>query len=302
MSSARNPRRFLYLLVTVLVVGAGLVFWTVGSRAETTEPAQPAPTEEPAAPAAAYVGSDTCGACHQEVGPALTAGLHGAAMGAAETAGRGHLCEGCHGPGSLHADDPANTDVSGGLRETARSGVGCLTCHDTRISPVRWHSSEHKRADVACLDCHGQKDQPHADLARKPASDTCMVCHGEKRAQLSLTSHHPVREGRIDCADCHDPHRPMGREMNREVCLPCHANRRGPFVFEHGAISADLTDGCLDCHQPHGSPNTRLLKLSNRGLCLQCHADKALHFVGTTCWDCHQGLHGSNSSPLLLSE
>ena len=119
---------------------------------------------------------------------------------------------------------------------------------------------------------------------------------------FALTSHHPVREGRMECYDCHDPH---GRQSNRDFvnkCLSCHAQHRGPFVFAHGAISGDLTDSCLDCHRAHGSPNRRLLKYTGRGLCLQCHADKALHFVGVTCWTsgCHKQVHGSNSNPLLL--
>ena len=303
MRSARSLLKFSYPLVAVITMAVGLVVLTVASGAETPAPTTPGPAAQPAAPPVAqYLGSDACVACHQEVKDLLDKSLHGAALSAAEAGGRGHQCEGCHGPGSLHADDSADAALRASLKATARGGTGCLGCHDQAVSPVRWRGSEHKRAEVVCLDCHGQKGQTHGEVTRKPSSDLCLSCHGGQRAELAMTSHHPVGEDRLRCADCHDSHRRMGREMNRDVCVACHADRRGPFMFEHGALSGDLTDGCLDCHRSHGSPNTRLLKLPSRGVCLQCHADKVNHFVGTVCWDCHQGLHGSNSSPLLFTD
>ncbi len=305
MKTVQNRLKIPHWSVAVAMVGLLLTGVKTGFEAESAEPAPPAAeagsVAEPAAATASYLGSDACAACHQEVRDALQQSMHGAALSGAEAAGRGHQCEGCHGAGSLHAEDPTAANLSAALKERARSGAGCLSCHNTRVSPVGWQGSEHRRGEVLCLDCHGQPDQPHADLERRPSSDACVACHGEKRAQVEMPSHHPLREGRVACADCHDPHRAAGREMNREVCVSCHANRRGPFLFEHGAISGDLTEGCLDCHLPHGAPNARLLRLANRGLCLQCHADKGAHFPGTVCWDCHQGLHGSNSSPLLFT-
>jgi DmsE family decaheme c-type cytochrome len=282
------------VMIGCLVVVCASVGWEAYSAGAK-------PAAAPAAGAAKYVGTDTCVGCHQEIKDELGKGLHGTAAATAEAQGRGRLCEGCHGPGSLHADDPTDKKVSAVLVKTAHDGTGCLTCHDPRLSPVMWKCSEHKRAGVGCMDCHGQKGDPHADLTRRPTADRCFSCHGDKKAEFSLTSHHPVLEGRIECVDCHDSHKPMGREMKRAICLPCHADVRGPFRFEHGAMAGDLTDGCLDCHRPHGSPNDRLFKLSGRGLCLQCHGDKVLHFVGSTCWDCHTAPMGSNTSPLLFT-
>jgi DmsE family decaheme c-type cytochrome len=136
-----------------------------------------------------------------------------------------------------------------------------------------------------------------------PSSQACLSCHSEQRAEFSLPSHHPVKEGRIECADCRDPHRPVTEKIKLETCTKCHLQQRGPHIYEHGAISGNgLTDACLSCHVPHGSPNQRMLKLTNRGLCLQCHADRATHFPGRNCADCHQAVHGSNTSTLLFRE
>ena len=52
-------------------------------------------------PAATYIGAEACLECHSEV--AKTLGPHGS-PGFGKLSDHG--CESCHGPGSLHADDP----------------------------------------------------------------------------------------------------------------------------------------------------------------------------------------------------
>jgi predicted CXXCH cytochrome family protein len=37
-------------------------------------------------------------------------------------------------------------------------------------------------------------------------ADTCYTCHKSQRAKAMRTSHHPVREGKMDCSSCHNPH------------------------------------------------------------------------------------------------
>jgi nitrate/TMAO reductase-like tetraheme cytochrome c subunit len=38
-------------------------------------------------------------------------------------------CEACHGPGSIHANNPANTEVMHGMREHANRPNTCTDCH-----------------------------------------------------------------------------------------------------------------------------------------------------------------------------
>ena len=122
--------------------------------------------------------------------------------------------------------------------------------------------------------------QPHGDIQKTPTSDSCLTCHGEKLAEPISTIAPPgERRAYHLCRIVINPHQPMGKEIQKKVCLTCHAEQKGPMRYEHGAISGNLTDACLDCHRPHGSPNQRLLKITNRGLCLQCHGDKASHFI-----------------------
>lgn len=259
-------------------------------------------------------------------------------MLAAEQKGQGHTCEGCHGPGSQHAEDPS-VETAALLKAAARTSDGCLGCHTGKLSRTEWLHAGVKHDGVTCLDCHAatqhvltapakkadkaakkadKSAQPvkpeakatppapkpfdHASFTRTPAAETCLSCHTAQRAELSLPSHHPVLEGRVTCTDCHAPHQPPSDRLKRDVCVRCHAAQRGPFINEHGAISGQLTDACLDCHNPHGAANQRLLKFNGRGLCLQCHADRATHYVGQNCASCHTAVHGSNSSELLFNK
>jgi len=317
------------LIVLALICVIGLFVNYLGAvpssaESQTTPPPQ-ATAKKGKAPAAKFVGSETCLGCHDGIGDTFHKQNHGLAMIATEAKGQGYLCEGCHGAGSAHADDPS-AETAKPLKMNAQNGTGCLSCHNTRLSPTKWQRSNHHRAGINCIQCHGQvlnthidptakvkqpgakkgetmpNLQPHGDIVRKPSADACLACHGNVRGESSLPYHHPIKEGRITCSDCHDVHRPMGEEIQREVCITCHAEQHGPFRYSHGAISGKLNDGCTSCHRPHGSPNQHMLKFSNRGLCLQCHADRALHFPGRLCWDCHSAVHGSNSSPILFNE
>ena len=69
------------------------------------------------------------------------------------------------------------------------------------------------------------------------------------------TSHHPVREGKMGCASCHNPHdgtQPEddeGRLGQRAVHSPATPRSAGPFLWEH----APVRENCVTCHDPHGS-------------------------------------------------
>jgi DmsE family decaheme c-type cytochrome len=92
------------------------------------------------------------------------------------------------------------------------------------------------------------------------------------RAKMQRTSHHPVREGKMTCASCHNPHdgsRPkmMKADSVNELCYKCHTEKRGPFLFEHAPVRED----CVTCHEPHGTNQERLLVAKQPYLCQRCH-------------------------------
>jgi len=180
---------------------------------------------------------------------------------------------------------------------------------------MNWHGSKHQRSDIACSNCHTVHANKDPILVKTSQPTKCFSCHPEQRAQANRTSHHPILEGKVVCADCHNPHgsvqedKMLVRARVNDTCYKCHADKRGPFLGEHAPVRED----CTLCHNPHGSTQARLLKERPPYLCQQCH-DTSHHsgspYGGETyiggrapqvqasgkgCLNCHSQVHGSNS-------
>jgi DmsE family decaheme c-type cytochrome len=311
----RSHRLLLPLCAVVLLALAGFGFAT--------------PQEEPAEPAAApappqgFAGSDTCVACHSEVGDHLETTPHGKDV-FERMASQG--CESCHGPGAAHAEDPDNPALRPSIAKLTKKEQNalCQSCHDGR-EQFFWHGSTHQKRGVSCTDCHSVHafKSEGAQLKAKNETESCLTCHKDVRAEMWKSSHHPIREGEMTCADCHNPHGAQTPKMVRaasvnEQCYTCHTEKRGPFLWEH----APVRENCLTCHTPHGSNHIKLQKTSVPYLCQQCHANTrhpgtlydglrvptlenpatgSNRVFNRACVDCHNLIHGSNhpSSPYL---
>jgi len=148
-------------------------------------------------------------------------------------------------------------------------------------------------------------------LIKSTAADTCYSCHQEVRAEANKMSHHPIREGRMDCASCHNVHGASDglliKPTLNDTCFTCHAEKRGPFLWEH----APVRESCATCHTPHGSNQRTLLTAKDPFLCLSCHSygghinlpryNRVSNPYGSGCSNCHTSVHGSNhpSGPKL---
>lgn len=90
-----------------------------------------------------FAGRKACGDCHSDKLELLLKHEH-----------KTLSCEGCHGPGQAHAEDP---DV-----EISKSNYGvCLRCHEANPSRPKWHKqivSKDHYTGSKCTDCH----VPHA--------------------------------------------------------------------------------------------------------------------------------------------
>ena len=197
-------------------------------------------------------------------------------------------CSTCHKPHSRVSSE-TRTDL-------------CLECH-TGSPTSAWHSSYHYREGVACADCHTAHPQAqlsqvvaishtHVDRQRlRPMGvadpDTCFKCHPKIFAMASLPSHHPIREGKLRCADCHDSHGQDHASLKaptlNQLCFECHAELAGPFVWEH----APVTENCAICHNPHGTTANNLLHQPPMFLCLRCHTAHSTHGRSLQCTRCH---------------
>ena len=288
-------------------------------------PASPATPQRPLPPAlsgAEFVGEETCLACHETQKKGYAGTLHGRADHPRSPAAK-QGCESCHGPGSRHLEDPTMSGTIQAFSRTAArdANTACLTCH-ARGAHAMWEGSVHEARGLACVNCHSVHafKSAHGQLKTEREIDTCFGCHADKRADAMRASHHPLREGKMTCMDCHTPHGAsdggnLSAESVNEKCYECHTEKRGPFLWEH----APVRESCLNCHTPHGSNHQKLQKTSVPYLCQQCHSNTrhpGTLYDATTlpgqarqtnrlferaCVNCHAAIHGSNhpSGPYL---
>ena len=229
-----------------------------------------------------YAGGETCQACHPQVYDRLAKTAMGTLFLKHPRTGDEKLgCETCHGPGTEHVGSGGKT-FGGMIRYKKGTPTpvsvrndACLKCHQKR-ERLFWSGSAHANQGIACTDCHVAHTGPGAtkrsQLANLTVEDTCNTCHKEQVRAENKFSHHPTREGKMNCASCHNPHGTASPKLvkaisTKELCFNCHAQYRGPFVFQHPPVMED----CFNCHQPHGSAYPALLKTPPIRLCRECH-------------------------------
>lgn len=272
---------------------------------------------------AVKVGDETCAECHDEVAADFAKNIH-----ASYAESKGFLCESCHGAGSLHAEEGDATLIYNPATDYNPTGKNtCLDCHNgSNFESVT--GKAHYELANGCSDCH-QVHSIKKNLLKKTGSELCIDCHQDIRAKFLLTSHHPVREGLMECQDCHEVHGGTTKHAfaggSRELCVSCHPAKEGPFVYEHQPVNED----CGICHDPHGAVADNLLTQSEPALCLSCHP---MHFhtsltgfngafttplhperggkstldgfkvsMLTKCTQCHTQIHGSDMSSQSIS-
>jgi DmsE family decaheme c-type cytochrome len=254
----------------------------------------------PAFDGATFVNdTETCLTCHDDRRANYLETKHANASVGGKTMG----CESCHGPRSKHIENPG-TELRIAAKSQTESAI-CLQCHQGGPR-MGFKAGTHLANDVGCTSCHKvmARRGEQALLARASVSETCFSCHADVRAETNKMSHHPVREGRMDCASCHNVHGStqalLVKNTVNETCFSCHTEKRGPVVWEH----APVRESCVNCHSPHGSSQPTLLVAKQPFLCLNCHSygghinlpryNRVSNPYGNGCVNCHISVHGSN--------
>ena len=303
-----NYRASRILLTPVLVLFCVVAYAGGQARPQHAFPAD----------AGQFAGAETCKTCHEDLYNNWAKTAHRKTT-LDTKAGPAHQgCEACHGPGADHvAGGGDKTKIFTFANASAKEvNARCLSCHSG--AHPNFERSPHAHAKVSCIDCHAVHDgKAEAGMLKMPQPQLCYSCHADVKPAFAQAFHHKVDESLMTCSDCHDSHGTFGRKQLKSaadqnaVCAKCHAETAGPFAFEHPVVKAE---GCTSCHSPHGSPNPRLLTVSNvNTLCLQCHSavnlaafpnavseqggpvhNQAGHY--TPCTNCHSQIHGSNAT------
>jgi DmsE family decaheme c-type cytochrome len=313
-----RPRAAALVFLTLLLTVAGYS----QSAAQATQPSATSQSANPSGSSASeYVGSDVCKTCHEDLARHFERTAHFATIQDKKAAPEHQGCEACHGPGKAHVDGGGDVSkiISFKNLSTQEASKRCLTCHSHSNEHANFPRSAHAQNNVGCTTCH-DPHHPKSERAllveKQPL--LCYGCHTEVRAEFDRPYRHRVKQGLIQCADCHNPHGgTLPRQLRAsaeqdQVCYKCHREKKGPFVFEHLPVR---TEGCSSCHVPHGSTNPRLLKVSQvNQLCLQCHTlsmssvpsqppigpahNQAQKYQA--CTMCHAFIHGSNFSEVYF--
>lgn len=261
-----------------------------------------------------------CASCHEKAVTSFKSSYHGKAWQGANG------CQACHGQTSQHLNtDQSKKSIFSFAKDGGQSAEEmsnkCLSCHSGSKHVALWESSKHKSAGLSCNNCHTGHSNLPKNL-RMPKTELCFSCHKDIKAESGKQSHHPIKEGKISCTDCHDPHGSFGEKALKadsvnELCYKCHAEKRGPFLHEHPPVA----ENCLTCHNSHGSNHNKLVNQKTPNLCESCHVGTSSHFsapftrarsfdanpgvsgnlqftspraVGRACLNCHAAIHGSN--------
>ena len=253
------------------------------------------------------VTMETCAVCHDEVAAAFALGQHGRAMAKVGDDVLQASCEGCHGTGAEHMDDPNTENI---IRNPTQEA--CVSCHSGYVGLTDTSTPAHVRHGVACSDCHGSgHDELGTDyLLLEPSHQLCADCHLSVAGSFQMPYAHRDGTRPFECSNCHTVHgnQRLGRLAmigSGGVCLDCHTEKTGPFVYPH---PPQQLNGCVNCHTPHGSPNPKLLtRHSVAAMCIECHTNvPAFHDLSRSryqsCQNCHTAVHGSNRDPVLFEE
>ncbi len=279
-------------------------------------------------PSQQFVGDRVCQGCHAEISSDFRRNPHFVSVALGNEPPQRTGCEGCHGPGFLHATSADKEKiVQFTMLAPGEAQNRCLQCHSDDFGKMHIRRSAHLTGEIGCTSCHAIHGSRGASpLLAGEQREVCYACHLGIRARFEMPFKHRVNEGAMECSDCHNPHgAPVATWRmahsprmvspafgNDQPCTQCHSDKRGPFVHEHVPVRAE---GCQSCHDPHGSTNARLL---NRPtvftMCLECHSDitgfgpRAEAIPGPSryfhnladpafrdCVLCHPRIHGSNA-------
>ncbi|MCO5188772.1 MAG: hypothetical protein M9918_11320 [Anaerolineae bacterium] len=229
---------------------------------------------------AAYDAADdgvfTCGACHT-TGYAEQGHQNNLAGVAGAWAFDGVQCERCHGPGSLHAENPQGVTMS-----IDRDSQACGSCH--------------VRDERATIDAEGgfaEHNQQFSDLYNSQHfALSCVTCHDPHMSTVSADDELNPNAGIAQrCESCHWEQESV-RKVRRHLgvdCIDCHM----PFTAVSAVADSERLMGDIRSHQFAINTSATAEQFSDDGTQMQPYLTLAY-----VCTQCHNG----DTAPVLSAE
>lgn len=241
-----------------------------------------------------------CGPCHM-TGYKDTGHQNGKEGLIGTWALNGIQCEECHGPGSVHQQDPYNVDMV-----VDRSNGLCAKCHirgESNKIPasggfIRHHEqwnemSRTKHAALKCVDCHDPHIGLHPSNPDRAAAIKlkCENCHIKETESFknSGINHYGSSAG-PDCIDCHMPKAdksatasgPYEGDLRSHLCRINIDPNAEMFTsdghYANGYLTLEYT--CLTCHSDKDKTwaANNAVRIHSSGItdvndCFTCHTD-----------------------------
>ena len=217
--------------IPLSLLGLALLAAPAGAGQKPKGPNPSTAIQAPGSPSASPADNEAfdatdCKSCHEASVTKMQQTGHGGLV---------QSCAACHDRAKAiqHSKDWADGKETPGpsvAKLTAAEVTGtCMGCHE-KGDRTNFAGSSHDRKDVSCISCHSVHNYKSVRSQVKTVKDseTCYTCHQQIRAKMMRTSHHPVREGKLECASCHNPHdgsKPKFLKANwvNETCYSCHA-------------------------------------------------------------------------------
>jgi predicted CXXCH cytochrome family protein len=209
---------------------------------------------------AEYVGSESCGACHEKEHKEFLKSTHSRISIASEDV-KMQGCEMCHGPASKHVDASGGKD---NIINPKYHPETCFQCHMDKKAEFRLPNHhpvlEGKMSCTSCHSAHGEEARPWSSTTIQDVNEACFKCHKDQRGPF-VFEHEVLREG---CTTCHSVHGSLNEKMlivrDSNLCLRCHTQSNFPTIGKsnHGTgVNPRLMQGtCFSggCHTAvHGS-------------------------------------------------
>jgi predicted CXXCH cytochrome family protein len=186
----------------------------------------------------------------------------------------GISCEACHGPASLHVEDPDSIVYKASLSDPVRQNEVCLQCH--------MRNRDKRLENVEMSEIYGDaRDYPFGYEAGKSLAKYKMVApfvmgHETKefyangaakknRTQGNEFVHSMKGKHGITCINCHNPHtlQPTAeKNTGNALCMKCHSfgSPIGPHQSGLEAHTHHKPESkgslCVECHMPKTGRHT----------------------------------------------